>query len=75
MKNFRVYYYIYLAQYAIVYFVYTFVAWRIDNPIQWILDIPTYDGNTRMAILLMALMLACANSFIAKVIIKSKTKE
>ncbi len=37
--------------YSIVYLYNTFVIWQLKNPFQWIIDIPTYQNESRFFIL------------------------
>lgn len=38
-------------EYTLVYLVKSFVIWEFTNPFQWIIDIPTYQPDTRGLIL------------------------
>lgn len=51
MKAFKKQAIITLILYVIVYFIYTFVIWEFKNPLQWIIDIPTYTDDKRAMIL------------------------
>lgn len=37
--------------YALVYFIKSFVIWKLTNPFNWIIEIPNYNGSERGAIL------------------------
>jgi len=37
--------------YVLVYLIKSFVIWKFTNPIQWILDMPTYSDEQRLLIL------------------------
>jgi hypothetical protein len=38
-------------EYAVVYLFYTFIFWEFKNPFQWVINIPSYSGETRFLIL------------------------
>jgi len=36
--------------YVVIYLIYSFTTWTIRNPLQWIIDIPTYENHERFGI-------------------------
>lgn len=40
-----------LALYIIIYLIGTFCLWEFKNPFKWIIDMPTYSGDSRFGIL------------------------
>lgn len=42
--------------YTAVYLSATFIMWEWKNPFQWVIDLPTYDGESRGAIFVSFIM-------------------
>lgn len=38
--------------YTFIYLFYSFTVWGFENPIRWIIELPTYTGTMRFGILL-----------------------
>jgi len=51
MKYWKYYFGITASIYLFVYLFYTFVEWRFDNPLEWLIQMPSYDTNKRGLIL------------------------
>lgn len=47
MKIFKIVQLLSLGIYTVVYLLWSFVMWDFYNPIQWIIDIPTYNASER----------------------------
>ena len=38
--------------YGVAYIVWTFIVWGFTNPLQWIMDVPTYSEDGRIGFIL-----------------------
>ena len=66
MKKFRTMFVINQCVYWSIYLIKSFVIWELNNPFQWIIDIPTYDDMQRFLIIFYILFIIGVEVFIAK---------
>jgi len=66
MKKFKTMFIINQCAYWSIYLIKSFIIWELNNPFQWIIDIPTYSESDRFQILFSILMVIGIETFIAK---------